>query len=251
VLEARALRRAGLAVLAVLVLIAALTLPPGAPLRNPETGDIIGDSPFMSSLIVMISLAFLAAGIAYGRAVGTVTGSADVLDMITKAWASLAGLLFLLLLIAQFVAYFDFSNMAQVAAVWLGDVLERLDLGDLWLLLGVMIVTIIVTFVIVPKIPKWAILAPIFVPLMLRLGVEPQTVLAAYRVGDSPINVITPLMPYFPLMVVFAARYQKGAGIGTVIALMVPYAIIVTVFWVAFFVLWYLLGIPLGPGWPV
>ena len=86
---------------------------------------------------------------------------------------------------------------------------------------------------------------------MLRLGVEPQTVLAAYRVGDSPINVITPLMPYFPLMVVFAARYQKDAGIGTVIALMVPYAIFVAIFWVAFFVLWYLLGIPLGPGWPV
>ena len=141
-LEAKGLRRAGLAVLAVLAVIAVLTLPPGAPLRNPETGDIIGDSPFMSSLIVMISLAFLAAGIAYGRVVGTVKGSDDVLAMITKSWASLASLLFLFLLIAQFIAYFDFSNMAQVAAVWLGDILEELDLGDLWLLLGVMIVTV-------------------------------------------------------------------------------------------------------------
>jgi aminobenzoyl-glutamate transport protein len=86
---------------------------------------------------------------------------------------------------------------------------------------------------------------------MLRLGVVPQTVLAAYRVGDSPVNVITPLMPYFPLMVVFAARYQKDAGIGTVIALMMPYALVVAVFWVLFFVAWYRLGIPLGPGWPV
>ena len=109
----------------------------------------------------------------------------------------------------------------------------------------------LVDIIMPAKIAKWAILAPIFVPLMLRLGVEPQTVLAAYRVGDSPINVITPLMPYFPLMVVFAARYQKGAGIGTVIALMMPYAIVVAVLWIAFFVLWYLLGIPLGPGWPV
>ena len=179
-------------------MIAALTLPSGAPLRNPDTDDIIGDSPFMSSLIVMISLAFLAAGIAYGRAVGTVKSSADVLGMITRSWASLASLLFLFLLIAQFIAYFDFSNMGQVAAVWLGDILEDLYLGDLWVLLGVMIVTILVTFVIVPKVPKWAILAPIFVPLMLRLGVEPQTVLAAYRVGDSPTNVLTPLMPYYP-----------------------------------------------------
>jgi aminobenzoyl-glutamate transport protein len=250
-LEAKGLRWAGLAVLAVLVLVAALTLPPGAPLRNPETDDIIGDSPFMSSLIVVISLAFLAAGIAYGRVVGTVKDSADVLGMITKSWASLASLLFLFLLIAQFIAYFDFSNMAQVAAVWLGDILEELDVGDLWLLLGVLVVTIVVNLLIPAKIAKWAILAPIFVPLMLRLGVEPQTVLAAYRVGDSPTNVLTPLMPYFALIVVFAARYQRDAGIGTVLALMIPYTVVLTVAWTLFFIAWYALGIPVGPGWPV
>jgi aminobenzoyl-glutamate transport protein len=250
-LESKGLRWAGLAVAAVLVVIAALTLPPGAPLRNPETDDIIGDSPFMSSLIVIISLAFLAAGIAYGRAVGTVKSSGDVLGMIAKSWASLASLLFLFLLIAQFIAYFDFSNMAQVAAVWLGDILEDLDLGDLWLLLGVMIVTIIVNLLIPAKIAKWAILAPIFIPLMLRLGVEPQTVLAAYRVGDSPTNVLTPLMPYFALIVVFAQRYQRDAGIGTVIALMLPYTLVLTVAWTLFFIAWYALGIPVGPGWPI
>lgn len=250
-LEAKGLRHAGIAVLLVLAVIAALTLPPGAPLRNPETGDIVGDSPFMSSLIVIISAAFLAAGIAYGRAVGTVKGSADVLGMIVKSWASLASLIFLFMLIAQFIAYFDFSNMAQVAAVWLGDILEEFDLGDLWLLLGILIVTLLVDLIIPAKIAKWAILAPIFIPLMLRLGVEPQTVLAVYRVGDSPLNVLTPLMPYFALMVVFTQRYQRDAGIGTVIALMVPYALIVTVVWVVFFVAWYLLGIPLGPGWSV
>jgi aminobenzoyl-glutamate transport protein len=105
--------------------------------------------------------------------------------------------------------------------------------------------------VIVPKIPKWAILAPIFVPLMLRLGVAPQTVLAAYRVGDSPTNVLTPLMPYFPLMVVFARRYQRDAGIGTVIALMIPYTLVLTVAWALLFVAWYAIGIPVGPGWPI
>ncbi len=250
-LEARGLRWAGLAALAVIIVVAALTLPPGAPLRHPETGDIIGDSPFMSSLIVVISAAFLAAGVAYGRVVGTVKSSDDVFGMVTKSWASLASLLFLFLLIAQFIAYFDFSNMAKVAAVWLGDILEELDLGDLWLLIGVMIVTIIVNFLIPAKIAKWAILAPIFVPLMLRLGVEPQSVLAAYRVGDSPTNVLTPLMPYFALIVVFAKRYQRDAGIGTVIALMVPYTVVLTVAWTVFFIVWFLLGIPVGPGWPI
>jgi aminobenzoyl-glutamate transport protein len=249
--EAKGLRWALYALLFVLAVVLALTLPSGAPLRNAETGDIIGESPLMSSLIVIISASFLAAGLAFGRATGTIKGSEDALGMITKSWASLASLLFLFLLIAQFIAYFDFSNIAQVVAITLGDLLEDLNVGNIILLLGIILVTMVVDIIMPAKIAKWAILAPIFIPLMLRLGVEPQTVLAAYRVGDSPVNVITPLMPYFPLMVVFAARYQKDAGIGTVIALMMPYAIVVAVFWVAFFVLWYLVGIPLGPGWPV
>jgi aminobenzoyl-glutamate transport protein len=249
--EAKGLRWALYAVVAVIAVVLLLTLPSGAPLRNPDTGDIIGDSPLMSSLIVIISASFLAAGLAFGRATGTIKGSEDALGMITKSWASLASLLFLFLLIAQFIAYFDFSNIAQVVAIALGDILEHLDVANIILLLGIILVTMVVDIIMPAKIAKWAILAPIFIPLMLRLGVVPQTVLAAYRVGDSPINVITPLMPYFPLMVVFAARYQKGAGIGTVIALMVPYAIVVAIFWIAFFVVWYLIGIPLGPGWPV
>jgi aminobenzoyl-glutamate transport protein len=251
VAEAKGLRWALYAVLVVIAVVLLLTLPSGAPLRNAETGDIIGDSPLMSSLIVIISGSFLAAGLAFGRATGTVKGSEDALGMITKSWASLASLLFLFLLIAQFIAYFDFSNIAQVVAISLGDILEDLDVGKVILLLGIILVTMVVDIIMPAKIAKWAILAPIFIPLMLRLGVVPQTVLAAYRVGDSPVNVITPLMPYFPLMVVFAARYQKGAGIGTVIALMMPYAIVVAIFWTVFFVVWYLIGIPLGPGWPV
>jgi aminobenzoyl-glutamate transport protein len=249
--EAKGLRWAGIALLGVLVVVALLTLPSGAPLRNPETGDIVGDSPLMSSLIVIISACFLAAGLAFGRAAGTVKGSKDALGMITKSWASLASLLFLFLLIAQFIAYFDFSNIAQVVAISLGDILEDLNLANVLLLIGIIVLTLVVDIIMPAKIAKWAILAPIFIPLMLRLGVEPQTVLAAYRLGDSPINVLTPLMPYFPLMVVFAARYQKDAGIGTVIALMVPYALVVLVAWSILFVAWYLIGIPLGPGWPV
>jgi aminobenzoyl-glutamate transport protein len=249
--EAKGLRWAGLALLGVIVVVALLTLPPGAPLRNPKTGDIVGDSPLMSSLIVIISACFLAAGLAFGRAAGTITSAKDALGMITKSWASLASLLFLFLLIAQFIAYFDFSNIAKVIAVSLGDVLEHLNLANIFLLLGIILLTLVVDIIMPAKIAKWAILAPIFIPLMLRLGVPAQTVLAGYRLGDSPMNVLTPLMPYFPLIVVFAARYQKDAGIGTVIALMMPYAIIVLVAWTILFVAWYLIGIPLGPGWPV
>ncbi len=249
--ESRGLRWAGVGLLGVIILIAALTIPSGGPLRDPVTGDVIGTSPFMDSLVVMISLMFLAAGLCYGRAVGTIKTSTDAINAITKSWASLAGLLFLFLLIAQFIAYFNFSNMATVAAVKMGDALENVNIGDIWLLIGVVIVTLIVNLIIPQSIAKWALLAPIFIPLFIRLGVEPQTVLAAYRVGDSPTNVITPIMAYFPLIVVFAARYEKKSGIGTVIALMLPYALILTVGWTLLFAAWYLVGIPLGPGSPV
>jgi len=249
--EARGMRYAMWATLAVVGAIALLTFIPGAPLRNPDTGKIIGDSPFMNSLIVIIMLIFFAAGLAFGRGAGTIRTSADVLGTITKSWASLASLLFLFLLIAQFIAYFNFSNIAEVVAVKLGDVLEKMNIGAVWLLIGLIIVTFIVDLIIPAAIAKWALLAPIFIPLFIRLGVAPQTVLAAYRVGDSPFNVLTPLMAYFPLIVVFAQRYKKDAGIGTVVSLMLPYVVILSVLWTAFFVIWYLIGIPLGPGSPV
>ena len=249
--ETRGLRYALLATGAVLVLITLLTVLPDAPLRDPLTGDIIGDSPFMDSLIVIITLIFFAAGLAFGRGAGTLTTSDQVLASITKSWAGLASLLFLFLLIAQFIAYFSFSNMPTVAAASLGDWLESANIGALWLLIGFVFVTALVNFVMPAAIAKWAILAPIFIPLFLRLDVAPQTVLAAYRVGDSPSNVITPLMAYFPLIVIFAQRYRRDAGIGTVVSMMLLFVLALTVVWTAFFIVWYLLGIPLGPGSPV
>lgn len=249
--EARGLKYASLATLGVIAGITLLTVLPDAPLRDPVTGDIIGDSPFMDSLIVIITLVFFAAGYAYGRGAGTLKTSDDVIASITKSWAGLASLLFLFLLIAQFIAYFAYSNMATVAAVKLGDWLESANIGALWLLIGFMFVTVLVNFIMPAAIAKWAILAPIFIPLFLRLDVAPQTVLAAYRVGDSPTNVITPLMAYFPLIVIFTQRYRKDAGIGTVVSMMLPFVLAITIAWTLFFVAWYLLGIPLGPGSPV
>ena len=171
--EARGLRFALYGTLAVIAAILLLTVIPGAPLRNPVTGDIIGDSPFMDSLIVIISIVFLVAGLAYGRGAGTLKTSAEVMATITKSWAGLASLLFLFLLIAQFIAYFNFSNMAQVAAVSLGDALEDMDIGAVWLLIGLILVTAVVNLIMPAAIAKWAILAPIFIPLFMRLGVAP------------------------------------------------------------------------------
>ena len=248
--EGRGLRFAGLAVLGALAVIVLLTALPDAPLRNPETGSVFNNSPLMDSLIFIITMLFLVAGIGFGIGARTFTSSVDVINGITKAFAGLAGLVFLLLLISQFIAYFNFSNMPTVAAVSMADLLEGADIGALWLLLGFILVIVILDIIMPGSLPKWAIFAPIFVPLFIRLGVAPQTVLAAYRLGDSPANVITPLMVYLPFIVIVARRYKADAGIGTIISLMIPYTVIVLVTWVVFFVAWYLLDIPMGPGYP-
>ncbi len=248
--ESRGLRYAGIGVLIATVVVVLLTVFPNAPLRNPETGAIFENSPLMDSLIFIITMLFLVAGICYGVGAKTITASVDVIKAIEKTFASLASLVFLLLLISQFIAYFNFSNMPTIAAVGMADVLERADVGALWLLIGFILVILILDIIIPGSLPKWAIFAPIFVPLFLRLDVAPQTVLAAYRLGDSPMNVITPLMVYLPFIVIVAQRYRKDAGIGTIISLMIPYTAIVLVTWLAFFIIWYLLGIPMGPGYP-
>lgn len=244
--DAKGLRLSGIWTLVAVAGIALLTFLPGAPLRDPDTGSIIGTSPFMDSLVVLIAIIFLAAGIGYGRGAGTLKSATDVIGMVTKSWGNLAGLLFLFLLIAQFIAYFNYSNMAQVAAVKLGDLLERVDIGPVWLLLIGMVITFVVGIIMPQAIAKWALLAPIFIPLFLRLGIEPDAVLASYRVADSPINIVNPIMAYFPLIVVFAGRWDKRSGIGTVIALMMPYFLVLTVGWTALFILWYVLGLPWG-----
>jgi len=249
--ESRGLRWALWAFIASLVVVLVLTVPSNAVLRNPETHELIGDSPFMQSILVIITLMFLAAGVAYGKGAGTITTSTGFINAVITTFAGLAGLIFLLLIISQFIAYFNFSNMATVAAVGLADWLESANVSALVLLVGFILVTFLLNIIIPGVLPKWAIFAPVFVPLFLRLGVAPQTVLAAYRIGDSPTNVITPLMVYLPFIVLIAQRYKKDAGVGTIVALMIPYTIVVAIAWTLFFIVWYLLGIPLGPGAPV
>jgi aminobenzoyl-glutamate transport protein len=244
--EYRGLLWAGLSVLFILGLFALLTLPPNAPLRDPETGGLIGNTPFMSGLIAAITLLFLAGGVGYGLGAGTLTGLGDVIKAMEKAVSNLGSLLFLLFIIAQFIAYFNYSNMATLLAVSLADILKTANIGPFWLLLGFIVVVAILDLLITGAIAKWALFAPIFIPLLMRLDVEPGAVLAAYRVADSPINMITPLNAYFALVVTFCQKYDKNAGVGTVVALMLPYVAIMLVLWTALFMGWHLLGLPWG-----
>jgi aminobenzoyl-glutamate transport protein len=248
--ESRGLRYAGFAVLGALAVVLLMSIPSGAPLRNPDTGSLVNDAPLMHGLIVIITIVFLLAGIGYGRGAKTITSSTDIINAITKTWAALAGLLFMLFLISQFIAYFNYSEMPTVASVGMADLLERADIGAVWLLIGFILVIALLDIIIPGMLPKWAIFAPVFIPLFIRLDVAPQTLLAAYRVGDSPMNVVTPLMVYLPFIVIVAQRYTKKAGLGTIISMMIPFSLIVLVAWVVFFAAWFLLGIPMGPGYP-
>ena len=216
-----------------IVVFALLTIPPGAPLRNPDTGELIGNSPFMNGLIALIMLMFLTTGAAYGIGAGSMKTLTDVIKAIEKAMSGLGSLIFLFLIISQFVAYFNYSNMGTIMAVKLADVLQGANIGPLWLLIGFIVVVAIIDLLITGAIAKWAIFAPVFVPLLMKLGVEPEAVLAAYRVGDSPMNAITPLNAYFALVVGFAQKYDKNAGVGTVVSLMLPYVVWIFVLWTA------------------
>jgi aminobenzoyl-glutamate transport protein len=244
--ESRGLRFAGFGLLALIAVFCLLTIPGWAPLRNPETGDLIGSSPFMNGLITLVVLMFLVTGWAYGIGAGTLRTLTEVIGAIEKSIRNMGGTIVLFFVLSQFVAYFTYTNMGTVMALSLSGVLQAANIGALPLLLGFIVVVAIIDLLLTGAIAKWAIFAPVFVPLLMQLGVEPEAVLAAYRVGDSPMNAITPLNAYFALMVGFAQKYDKSAGVGTIVSLMLPYVVWIFVLWTALFAIWQMLGLPWG-----
>jgi aminobenzoyl-glutamate transport protein len=244
--ESRGLRFALFGLIGLIVVFGFLTIPSWAPLRNPVTGDLIGSSPFMNGLITFIVLLFLVTGWAYGIGAGTVRTLTDVIKAMEKAVTGLGGTIFLFFVLSQFVAYFTYTNIGTVMALGLGGVLQSADIGVLPLLIGFIIVVAIIDLLLTGAIAKWAIFAPVFVPLLMKLGVEPEAVLAAYRVGDSPMNAITPLNAYFALMVGFTQKYDRNSGVGTVVSLMIPYVMWMFLLWIVLFAVWQVLGLPWG-----
>jgi aminobenzoyl-glutamate transport protein len=244
--ESRGLRFALYGLAGLLVVFLLLTLPGGAPLRNPETGELIGNSPFMNGLIALIMLIFLVTGWTYGIGAGTLRTLSEVIAAIEKSIKNMGGTIFLFFVLSQFVSYFTYTNIGTVMALSLSGALQAANIGALPLLIGFIVVVAIIDLLLTGAIAKWAIFAPVFVPLLMKLGVEPEAVLAAYRVGDSPMNAITPLNAYFALVVGFAQKYDKSAGVGTIVSLMLPYVVLMFVLWTALFAVWKALGLPWG-----
>ena len=245
----KGLRWAGYSVLALIACILVLLLPPQGVLRDPERFTII-PSPFIDGIVLFIALAFFIPGVVYGKIAGTIKDGKDIAKGMTQAMVSMAYFIALAFVAAQFSAYFDWSNLGIILSVNAANFLKAIGVTGLPLLLLFILLTVVLNL-FVTTAAKWAILAPIFVPVFMLVGLSPETAQIAFRLGDSTSNIITPVMIYFPLIVGFAQRYDKQLGTGKLIAMMLPYSLAFLVSWLFLFIVWYILDFPLGPHAPI
>lgn len=248
--ERKGLKAAGLAALLMIIGIALLVVPEGAVLRNPETGLIKG-SPFLKGIVALIFVFFLVPGVVYGRVVGTMRNDRDVINAMADAMRTLGLYIVLVFFAAQFVKFFAWTNLGAVTAVTGANFLESIGLTGPILFFFFIVICGFINLMLGSASAQWAVTAPIFVPMLMLVGYAPEVIQAAYRIGDSTTNIITPMMSYFGLIMAFAARYVPKAGIGTLIAMMLPYSVAFLIFWSSFFFIWvFALGLPVGPSTP-
>jgi len=247
--QSKGLMWAGIATLGVVIAWTFLTIGPGTALYDESAPDVVaGLSPFFRSLVAGFFILFLAAGTAYGVCAGTIKNHRDLVDMMAKAMGDMAYYLVLAYAAAHFVAMFGWSNLGLITAVTGAGAIESSGLPLPLILASLVLLTGFINLFVGSASAKWALLAPVFVPMFMLLGVSPEATTAAYRVGDSATNIITPLMVYFPLILVFARRWLPGFGLGSLTAIMVPYSILMMVVGFLMMLGWVYLGWPLGPG---
>jgi aminobenzoyl-glutamate transport protein len=259
-LEKRGLVWAGVSVLAMTALLVYLAgwSPPGegtwpfyGSLRDPKTGDVLR-SPLLRGVVALIFVFFLVPGLVYGRVVGTMKNSLDVVNGMTKTMSGLGMYIVLVFFAAQFVKYFEWSNLGAILAVLGANGIRALNLDNPLIFAPFILVCCLTNLLMGSASAKWAVTAPIFVPMLMLVGFSPEIIQCAFRIGDSATNVITPMMTYFGIIYAFACRYQPAMGMGTLISLMLPYSVVFTIGWTLFFYLWvFVLGIPVGPAAPV
>jgi len=242
--EKRGLVAAGVSILIFLIIMGILTVPQNAILR--VEGSL--DEYIHDGLVPTIMLFFLIPGLVYGIASGTIKSDKDVVKAMGQAMSSMGSYLVLSFFAAQFIQYFSYTNLGVILAVSGANFLKAIGFTGLPLVLGFILVSAFINLFIGSASAKWAIMAPVFVPMMYQLGITPEFTQLAYRIGDSTTNIISPLMSYFAVIVVFAQKYKKDTGIGTLISIMLPYSIVFLVGWTLLLILWYLIGYPIGPG---
>lgn len=247
--EKSGLRATGIALLLMLLAYFALLFIPGSPLTGPD-GEIM-DSPLIRAIAVPIAGMFFLCGIVYGLVAKSITSSADIPDFMAAGLKTMLPMIVLFFAVAQFLAWFEWSNLGVWTAITGSELLERADLPPILLFAGVVALVALLNLFITSGSAQWALMAPVLVPMLMYVGTAPEVTQMLFRIGDSPTNIITPMSPYFALALTFLQRYYKRSGVGTLMSLALPYSIAMIIGWFIFFMIWYFLGIPLGPGSPM
>ena len=248
--ENKGLRNAGIALLLFVAVMAFLMFPSNAIFKTfEEAAGKLTLKEFMNNgLMLMILLLFLIPGFVYGKTVGKINNSNDLVASMTDAMRSMGGYLVLSFFAAQFVSYFGKTNLGTILSINGATFLDNIGFKGFPLIVGFILISAFLNLFMGSASAKWAIMAPIFVPMMLGLNLSPELTQAAYRIGDSTTNIITPLMSYFAMIVVFAKKYDEDSGLGTLISTMLPYTIAFLLGWTVLMGIWYFFNIPLGPG---
>jgi aminobenzoyl-glutamate transport protein len=243
----KALLATGISALIFIAVMAILVVPEGALLRNPETGAIL-PSPFMSGIVAIILLFFFTVSITYGVKVGAIKKQNDIPELLVDPIKGMAGFIIMVFPLSQFVACFNWSNMGKFLALSITDLLEQLNIEGAPVLIGLMFLSGLLSMFIASGSAIWSILAPVFVPMFMVLGYHPAFAQMLFRVADSSVLPLAPVSPFVPLFLSFLQEYRKDAKLGTYYSLILPYPIIIFIIWTLLVVVWYFLGLPIGPG---
>ncbi|NQW30903.1 MAG: AbgT family transporter [Ignavibacteria bacterium] len=242
--EKKGLKYAGIAFAILIAGLLWISVPEGAILR-----DVNGTlKPLEKSIVLILMLLFLISGIVYAKVTGSARNDKDIAEMAGDGMATMGGYIVLSFIMAQFISYFAWSNLGVVTAVNGAHMLQSLQLQGPFLLVIFVLVAALINLLIASASAKWAIMAPVFVPMFMLMGISAESTQLAYRIGDSSTNMIAPLLSYIPLILVAMRRYVKGASLGTLLSLMLPYSMAMIVLWTLFMLVWILMGLPLGPG---
>ncbi len=245
-IEKKGLRNAGIFSILYIALILIGTIPSNGFLRG-EDGTVL-NGPFITGLVGFLIVYFILVGYIYGKTVGVFKKSGDMPKVMADSLNSLTGYVVLVFVIAQFIQIFNYTNIGTVIAVGGADILKKAGLTGIPMVLGIIIITTFVNFFMTSGTAKWYIFAPIFVPMFMMLGYTPEFAQVVYRIGDSCTNPITPIYPYLPMIIGMASKYDKKAGVGTIISMTLPYSIAFLISWTIMLILWMVFKLPLGPG---
>lgn len=250
-IQKKGLVNAGLALLGFFVFMLLLCLPifGETAILADETGSLTsGAAPFTKGIVFMVSLALLVPGLAYGITIGKYRSDKDVWAEISQGFSEMGNYIFMCFFISIFTNFFAVSNLGTVLAINGAETLSNLGFKGVPLMIGLILVSCIVNLFIGSASAKWAILAPVFIPMMMLMGYDPAITQVVYRIGDSITNPLSPLFTYMPVILGFARKYDKNVGLGTLIANMIPFSLTFAIVWVLQLIVWVVLNLPLGPG---